>query len=314
METTPAPLRGRRAGFGAAALLVGYLLLAPPLYLLVPFALLTLLAGPRTLREFLWLAAAAAGSLAALSGGADLGPQLLRASALVTAGVFVLLSLRSRGPVFPRALLSLILAALGLVLWARSLGLAWGEIEAALTGMLRQGYQAMVDLAPPEGTSRQDMQAFVAPFIAAAPQVARVMPGVLALQALLGLALASAWHHRISVAPIGPAPASFPRFRFNDHLVWGAIFTLGMVLFPLPEPAAVLAANLLIVWAGLYATRGLAILASLLAPVPVTLKVMAGALGVVLLPLLLGATVALGLADTWLDIRGRFPPPAPEGA
>ena len=33
----------------------------------------------------------------------------------------------------------------------------------------------------------------------------------------------------------------FREFRFNDHLVWGAIFTLGMVLVPLPSPVAVIA-------------------------------------------------------------------------
>jgi hypothetical protein len=192
--------------------------------------------------------------------------------------------------------------------------MSWTAIETAFTDMLRASYQAMVELAGKDPAGRADMQRFVEPFITAAPGVARVIPGVLALQALLGVALAWEWHHRISVSPLGAPPGRFRDFRFNDHLVWGAIFTLGMVLVPLPSLLTVLALNLLIVWVGLYAARGLAVVAALLAPAPVLLKTVAAAFALLLLPLVVGATVALGLADTWLDIRGRFKPSAPEGA
>lgn len=314
MTATPAPVPGRRAGFGAAALLAGFVLLAPPLYVLGPFALLSLLARPRTLRELVWLAISLVGIAAALSGGTGLGPVLLRLSGGAVSGAFVLLSLRSRGPVFPRALLAVALAGLGLAAWAGIGGIGWNGIESAFTDMLRASYQAMVDLAGSEGSSRQDMEKFVAPFIQAAPEVARVMPAVLALQALLGLVLAWEWHHRISLSPLGDPPGIFREFRFNDHLVWGAIFTLGMVLVPLPSPIAVFAVNLLIVWVGLYAARGLAVVAAFLAPAPVLLRALTVGFAVLLLPLVVGASVALGLADTWLNIRGRLKPPAPEGA
>jgi hypothetical protein len=54
MTAPAAPASGRRASLGAAAVLVGFLLLAPPLYLLGPFALLMLLGRPRTTRELFW--------------------------------------------------------------------------------------------------------------------------------------------------------------------------------------------------------------------------------------------------------------------
>ncbi len=314
MPATPAPLPGRRASLGAAAVLAGFLLLAPPLYLLGPFALLTLLARPRTLREVAWLTASIAGITAAITGNAALGPQLLLLSGGVITAVFVLLSLTSRGAVFPRALLAIALSMLGLGVWAKAQGIGWSGIETALIDMLRASYQAMVELAGKDGTNRQDMERFVAPFITAAPDVARVLPAVLALQALLGVTLAWTWHHRISEVPFGTPPARFTTFRFNDHLVWGAIFTLGMVLFPLPSPVAVFAVNLLIVWVGLYAARGLAVATTFLAPAHPLLKVLAAAVALLLIPLLLGVTVALGLADTWLDIRGKFRPNVPEGA
>ena len=68
MTAPAAPTLGRRAGFGATAVLAAFLLLAPPLYLLGPFALLTLLSRPRSAREILFLALAGLGITAALSG------------------------------------------------------------------------------------------------------------------------------------------------------------------------------------------------------------------------------------------------------
>lgn len=314
MTHPPAPLPGRRASLGAAAVLAGYILLAPPLYLLGPFALLTLFARPRTLREAAWLTAAIAGIGAALSGGTGLGPRLLVVSGVIVSASFVLLSLRGRVELLLRALLAVAGSAVGVGLWAWASGLGWVAVETGLTEMLRASYQAMIELAGTEGTGRRDMEAFVQPFIKAAPEVARMLPGVLALQALLGVTLAWRWHHRISVLPFGAPPGRFTEFRFNDHLVWGAIFTLGMVLVPLPSLVGVFAVNLLIVWVGLYAVRGLAVVAAFMASAPALLKVLAAGFALLLAPLVLGATVALGLADTWLDIRGRLQPPAPEGA
>jgi hypothetical protein len=314
MMAGAAPAPGRRVSIGAAAVLVGFLLLAPPLYLLGPFALLTLLSRPRTPREFFWLAAAALGVAASLSGPVALGPALLRASGLVVTGVFVLLSLSARGPTVPRALLAVALSAVGLALWARSLGIDWAGMEEALTVMLRESYQAMVNLSGPDPASRQDVQKFVQPFLEAAPGVARMMPGLLAVEAIGGLALAWGWHHRIAVVPIGRPPAPFRVFRFNDHLVWGAIFTLAVFLMQFAPPIAAVAGNVLIVWVGLYAARGLAIIATVLVPAPASLKLFAAALAFLLFPLTLGSLVAMGLADTWLDIRGRLTPPAPGGA
>ena len=305
------PVPGRRVSLGAAAVLAGFLLLAPPLYLLGPFALLTLFTRPRTVRELFWLAAAATGVAAGLSGGADLVPQLVRASGLVLSGVFVVLSARSVGPVFPRALLAVALTAVGLAAWAAVSGLTWGEVERAFTEVLR-GSDALRNAAS-DPTSRQDVRDFVQQVMDRAPDLARIMPGLLALEALAGLLLAWSWHHRIASAPLGQPPARFRDFRFNDQLVWGAIFTLGLMLIPLPPIARVVASNLLLVWVGLYATRGLAIVAAISAGTAPPLKVLAALLALLLAPVALGSCVALGLADTWLNVRGRLLPPVPGG-
>jgi hypothetical protein len=314
MSAPAAPAPGRRASFGATAVLAGFLLLAPPLYLLGPFALLTLLSRPRSVREILFLALAGAGIAAALSGNLDLGSQILRASALVLAGVFALLNLRPRGPVFPRALAAVALTGLGLCLWAWAHGIHWQMVQQAFTDMLRTSYRAMADMAGPDPKSRQEVQNFVQQFVEAAPDIARAMPGLLALEGLAGLLLAWRWHHRIAGTPLGVAPAPFREFRFNDHFVWGAIFTLGLLLVPLPPAVTAVAINLLIVWMGLYAMRGLAIVSTILAAAPGPLKLLAAGLALLLLPLALGACLALGLADVWLNVRGRFVPRDSTGA
>ena len=59
--------------------------------------------------------------------------------------------------------------------------------------------------------------------------------------------------------------------------------------------------------------RGLAILCALLAPAPTLLKLLAVGVAFLLIPVALGACLALGLADTWLNIRGRLVPPVPGG-
>ncbi|HSE50990.1 MAG TPA: DUF2232 domain-containing protein, partial [Gemmatimonadales bacterium] len=233
-------------------MLAGFLLLAPPIYLLGPLALLLLLAKPKTTRELFWLAVAAAGVSATLAGSVAPGYLLIRISGIALALIFVGLSFRSRGPVFPRALISVVLATLVVGVWAALRGLSYPEVEAAFTEMLRASYRSLVEVGGTDPKARQDLEEFVRPFLEAAPGIAQLMPGLLALEALAGVLLAWLWHHRLSATPLGTAPGRFRDFRFNDHLVWGAIFTLGLVLIPLPPPGPAIAGNLLILWVGLY--------------------------------------------------------------
>lgn len=314
MTAALAPATGRRASLGAAAVLVGFLLLAPPLYLLGPFALLTLLAGPRSLREMFWLAAAGAGTAAVFTGPADVGHQILRVSGVSVAVAFVLQSLRPTRPAVPRALVATGVGVLVVIAWAVWRDLSYGGIEGAFTEMLRSSYRSLVEAGGADPSTRQDLEDFVRPFMERAPSIGRLMPGVLALEALAGSVLAWAWHHRISSRPFGSPPSPFREFRFNDHLVWGAIFTLGLLLVSVPAPVPAIAANLMVLWVGLYAVRGLAVLAALLAQAPMAFKAFAAVFAVLLLPVTVGACLAIGLADTWLDIRRRMTPPAPGGA
>src|SRR5688500_13786270 len=111
-------LSGRRASLGAAAVLAGFLLLAPPIYLLGPLTLLLLPAKPKTTRELFWLAVAAAGTSATLAGSVTTGYLLIRISGIALALVFVALSLRSLIPVFPRDPVSVLASYHDVVIYA----------------------------------------------------------------------------------------------------------------------------------------------------------------------------------------------------
>ena len=298
----------RPASLGAALLVAAYVVLAPPLFLLGPLVLLLLFSKPSTAREGLWFGLAVLGSVLTLKGGGELPDQVLRAAGVFVTGAFVVLSIAVRRGVFFRAAWATVLGAAAVAVWSAVFRISAAEFERAVLHRMVSTFQAMLASQPGEAGSGPEVTAVLQAMIGSAPAVARVYPGIIALQALGGTALAWSWYHRIARRPIGAAPARFREFRFNDHLVWGAIFTLGLVLLPLGEPARTPVLNLLVVWVGLYWMRGLAVAVTLAGPWPALFKLLAVVFAVPLAPFALGTLLALGLADTWLDIRGRLTP------
>jgi hypothetical protein len=243
----------------------------------------------------------------------EIGWALLKAFTLGIAVAFGLLSLRGRLRVLTRSALSLTITILVLAGWCLYRGIGWTSIQGSFTTVMREAYRRLPELSSDPATQQQ-IRDLIAPALESVGTIARVLPGTVTLVALMGLALAALWQHRIARAPRGLPPAPFRAFRFNDHLIWGAIFTLTLMLLPLPPNGRTVAANLLVIWAGLYAARGLAVVSALLASAPLLFKVLVVILAVVVNPLALGGCLAIGLADTWLNIRGRLLPQAPEGA
>ena len=296
---------------GAAAVLMGFVLLAPPLYVLGPLGLLLLLSRPRTFREWFWIGLATIASWFWLRAGSGLADETIRASAVLLSGAFVTLALAWRGPVTSRAIAAVVLATIALAIWLRVLGLGAGELIAAIEGQIRTRYQELLDAARQDPGASESVRAFLQQLVEGAPRVASLYPGFLALLGIAGTSLAWRWYHRIAAAPVEPAPPPFRGFRFNDHLIWGAILTLAVVLVPVPGIPPVLVANLLVVWIGLYAVRGAAVMATVLAPVPLPFKILALLIAIPLAPVAIGAFLAMGLADTWLDMRARIGGTAP---
>ncbi len=288
------------------ALVVLYVVLAPSIFLLGPLLLLLLVSGPRALREWVWISASALGlSVWAQTGSDDLPVRMLQAAGVLFSGAMGASALAWPSTVSPLARLgaAVTFMAGGVAVWAAVLGIGVADV----TGAIAAQTVAMATLLLQGNPSPSpEIRGLLESVIQTAPASARLAPGVLVLAALAGGGLAWTWYHRVAVTPRGRPPRAYAEFRFDDRLVWGAIITLAVVLAPVPDRWNWLGGNLLLVWIGLYVFRGGAVLWSLVrrAPVFVRLALLLG--GILLLPFASGGLLALGLADTWVDLRQRF--------
>jgi hypothetical protein len=235
-------------------------------------------------------------------------------------GAFIALSVVNHRPVFTRAAWAVLLAVLGVALWSHIWGIAWTDIELALT---RQWWAICRNLGTAVNLwgGSAEQQAFFERLADAGRPVAQLFPARLVVSGMLGLVLASAWHERITGRPLGRAVERLSTFRFTDHLVWMVILAAGVLLLPgldglesLAERSPVasvllytvsywapVANNVLVVCGALYVARGAAVLSRFLRPGPaIALAVIAT---LFLLPFALAGLAALGLADTWIDFR-----------
>jgi hypothetical protein len=135
---------------------------------------------------------------------------------------------------------------------------------------------------------------------------ASLLPALLALQSLVALGLAWAVYRRLSPISIGPALGRLTEFRFNDQLIWGVAVGATLCLLPQFEEGKNAGYNLLLFFGMLYLIRGTGVLAWMLR----------GRWLVVFLlslypPVYVPVTLALGLGDTWLDLRKRVKPTSP---
>lgn len=305
-----APLRRSRV---LAPLLLLVQLLLGPLFVLAPLGLLLAVTGAPRLRDAVWTGAVFAAILLWLPQSLDLSDRTRDAGAMMTAGIFVALTVTTSRPLFERAMVSVTGGLAGTAAWFATIGLGWNDLAAAV----RSRPWAAMALRTPElpgggevlGRTPGGGTVTVTDVFGA---IAMIYPALLALSALAGLWSAWYWYHRISSAPAGAPPPRFREFGFSDHLIWGLVLALAATLFaPAGSPAGIVALNLLVVMGGCYFARGLAVMTVWAARAPRLLAVL---MGIVALPLLHFAMVAcalVGISDTWLDLRRRMA--SPEG-
>ncbi len=286
--------------------LAGYLLLAPPVLLFGPLVGLLLLSRPTTAREWLWVIGAGIWSALWLQQPGGLAAQFARAGAVFLAGTFLALTVWRPSALFSRALTTTVIAGGALTLWMWHLGLGWSEVQRALEQNLwtyNRDLMLRLSEAARAGAGGEGMMNEMSSMVRT---VGAFYPAFLALASLGGLRLAWTWYHRIAARPIGAAPPRFTAFRFNDQLVWGWVIGLALSLLPLPPDSKLIGGNLLLVWAVLYAVRGLAVFSAgsgrISAPIVLTISFVA----MFLLPFVMAGLTLLGLADTWLDFRRRL--------
>ena len=289
--------------------LAGYLLLAPPVFVFGPLAGLLLLSRPGTIREWIWMLAAAVWSVLWLREVGGLGAQVVRAGAVLLCGTFLALTLWRPSNGVGRALAATAGAAVALVVWMQELGIGWAQLVSGVDHDLATYQTAISEQWRSAGASPD----LIDQLSGVMHSVSQLYPGLLAVAAIAGLRLAWAWYHRLAVLPLGNPPAPFRSFGFNDQLVWGWVGAAALALVPVPEPWRLFGTNLLLVLGVLYAVRGLAVVAALARGVAGPVGLVLTLISLFLLPFVVGGLTLLGLADTWLDFRRRLTTPATGG-
>jgi hypothetical protein len=286
-------------------LLVGYLLLAPPVLLFGPLAGLLLLSRPATVREWLWILGTGTLSAMWLNQPGGLAAQFARADAVLLTGTFLTLTVWRPSAHFSRVVTTAALAGMAMIVWMWHLDVGWPEVQRAVEHDLWT-YNRELIMRLGQAAPGANVQGLLNEVSAMIHTVASFYPALLTLASMAGLRLAWSWHHRIARRPLGPPPAPFAAFKFSDQLVWGWVVGLALCLLPLPEVWQAVGANLLMVWAVLYAVRGLAVFSAGSKRVPGLVIATLTVIAMFLLPFVLGGLTLLGLVDTWLDFRRRI--------
>ncbi len=220
---------------------------------------------------------------------------------LAGAWLLVLTALAPRWSVLRRSLV----ATLGAVVTAAAVFVAsggWPALEAALDRRLHRTMASAGALLRQGAGEIAAREALDAALLDAARLQSLIFPAALGLATLASLGLAGALLARSRSRPgLGP----LREFRFGDGLVWLLVGGLAALVLPLGAVVARLGANMVAFMAGLYALRGLAVVIALWAGAGPMVWIAGAAIGVLLYPLAIPATVMIGLGDTWLDLRAR---------
>jgi hypothetical protein len=289
--------------------LAGYVLLAPPVFVFGPLAGLLLVSRPATMREWAYLLVAGVWSVLWLQERGGLGAQVTRAGAVLLIGTFLALTLWQPSNAVGRAVAATAAAGAALVLWMRGLGIGWAQLVSGVDREL-SAYQTSIRDQWRSAGAPQELIDQVAAMMHSASQL---YPALLAIAGIAGLRLAWAWYHRVAARPLGPPPAPFRSFVFNDQFVWGWVAAAALVLIPVAEPWRLLGANLLLVLGVLYAARGLAVVVAQSRGVAGPVGAVLALVALLVLPFVVGGLTLLGLADTWLDFRRRLSTPTMGG-
>ena len=265
-----------------------------------------LLSRPGTAREWIWLVGVGVWSFLWLQQSGGLAGQFARAGAVFLAGTFLALTVWRPSALFSRAMTATAIAGFALTLWMWHLDLGWGEVQRSLEQNLwtyNRDLMLRLREVAGNGAGGEGMMVEMSSMVRT---IGSLYPAFLALASIGGLRLAWTWYHRIAEHPMGSAPPQFTSFRFNDQLVWGWVIGLALSLLPLTPSGKLIGGNLLLVWAAIYAVRGLAVFSAGSGRLPVPIVVTISVVAMFLFPFVMAGLTLLGLADTWLDFRRRL--------
>lgn len=301
MDQEPGRGWGVVAGLAMAAMV--FSVLSPGLLIFLPLSLMLLALPPR--RPGLVLLGAI------LAGSAFAGPArdalwyFERGWALVLGAWFVFFVVAWPSARFiSRALAALAAAAASAALVLARLPGGWRNLDWTLSRRVRD---AAADAATvwAGAANLGDWAAQVAGSLYRVAEVqVMIQPALAALASMAALGVAWWAYRRLTVrdrAPLG----SLREFRFRDDLIWVLIAGILLVVLPLGDSAVRAGSNLLAFMGALYMLRGVAVLLVLLGVHGAGGAIAAGVALFLLYPVVLTASVVLGVTDTWFDLRAR---------
>jgi hypothetical protein len=252
-----------------------------------------------------------------LPGGPDAGLWYLeRGWALLVGGWFLVLTrTRPDRPFLEQGLLALG----GGTVWAALLMVAFGAWERTQTLVeerLSRGAEATMDLfgSISEGQDGEMTSAFAEAVVRTSEIQGVIFPALLALATLAALGVAWWLHVRISTgsdAALGPLRS----VNFPDPLIWVLIGGLILLLVAgWDEGFGRVGTNLTVFMAGLYVLRGAGVVLALSGGLSIPALILVGVAAVLAPPLLLFGAMAVGIGDSWFDLRSRQVPPGNPGA
>jgi len=270
--------------------------------------------GGRLALAFIWIAFSVWMLLQPAGKSGTQYDQMARGWAVLLAASFGLVSLWGTGtPFFARALAAVSLAtAVGFLIaltspsgMARFQHAAGEELTRRVSSTIEKTreawdtpqWRALMEKVPSLDSWNDESEAVMR---AIPEHAATLLPALLALESLAVLALGWGVYRRISPVQIGPPLSPLTEFRFNDQLVWGLAVGATLCLLPAFEEGRNAGYNLLLFFGALYLIRGTGVLAWIAKGRYALIIVLT------LLPqIFVIVTLALGLGDTWLDLRRR---------
>lgn len=309
---TSSPERRSPLGIEFILPVVGFVVVAPVGALALPVAALTGRLATRV-REAAFLSVLAALFAGWWLFGVGTPPeQILRAAMAVATFAYVLLTPILRTTVTHRSLIATWIATMVVVMLMIATRRDWAEIQWWIAGetgtarMLVLGAGAVLTRVTPLGPGSV---AGLEGWADQLPDLAGTFfPGLVALQVMGGLVLATFFVHRIGL-PVGGTPGRFREFSFSVHLGWIAGIAAILAAWGPDGPIWIVAVNVALVATVLFGLRGAAVVRAFW-PFRGSRSWLAG-LVALLLALVMWRVVATGLivggvVDTGLDIRNRW--------
>lgn len=294
--------KGWRRATGLLGVVLATSILQPIVLVAVPLLILLGLEGRRTGAI---VVAVIFGFFVVLAGPRDGLWFVERAWALIAGGVFAALA----AYVPHWRLTSRSLAAVGSAIVISGVFLtarrgAWAAIDWQVTDHLRSGFATWLDVIAVLRDGEAVPPTLVTAIYQTVEAQAQVFPALVAIETMAALGLVWWLFGRVAQGEekdIG----TLRGFRFNDHLVWLMIVGLTMVALLPGDGVSRLGANVAVFMGSLYALRGIGVVVFVnggLTFFGITMF----ALGILFAaPVVIGFTVLLGIADTWLDLRAR---------